>query len=54
MSNVPGKVILGMHALSKKEDTQVVAKIEGIFQHENYDKSDQDNDLMLLKVPEVI
>lgn len=39
-----------MHSLEEKERSKTEAQIEEVFQHENYDKSDHDNDIMLLKV----
>ncbi len=50
MSDLPRKVILGMHELYKDEPSQIQAIAQEIFVHERYDRSDQDNDLMLIKV----
>ena len=50
MSDLPRKVILGMHELYKNEPLQIEALAQELFVHERYDRSDQDNDLMLIKV----
>ena len=39
-----------MHSLDGKEATTTEVVIQEMFPHDDYDRSDQDNDLMLLKV----
>ena len=39
-----------MHSRDGKEATTTTVVIQKMFPHDDYDRSDQDNDLMLLKV----